>query len=262
LKVVIVSDVHLGYENSDKSSFNSFLDGLREDAEATDFVLLGDIVDMWRRDASGVFLENQDVMKKITALNKKMNVHYVAGNHDYHVLKLQNHSYPFKFEKNLNLLDGELNYRFLHGYEFDPAQQEPFMEALCRVMSDEAGSIESEAWASLTREWSDAKKFFYALLLRRRSFRKTASNLLLNPENRLKDTYGEVEKRACSYVQRGEILVFGHTHRPFINKEEKVVNTGSWVTDAPIHNTFVELLKGKPRLFVFGGEEIKERVEC
>ena len=78
----------------------------------------------------------------------------------------------------------------------------------------------------------------------------------------MKETYKEVEKRACSSVKPSEILVFGHTHRPFINKKENVVNTGSWVTDSPVHNTFVELANGKPRLFVFDKGEITERVEC
>ena len=53
LKLVIVSDLHLGYKNADKDSFNRFLVSLESDNEATDLVLLGDIVDMWRRDAAG-----------------------------------------------------------------------------------------------------------------------------------------------------------------------------------------------------------------
>ena len=38
-----------------------------------------------------------------------------------------------------------------------------------------------------------------------------------------------------------------------------VVNTGSWVTDATTRNTYVVLEHGKPRLFVYEGEEIMER---
>ena len=60
----------------------------------TDLVLLRDVVDMWRRDASGVFLENKDVVDRALLLQKKMRVYYIAGNHDYHVLKLQGHGYP------------------------------------------------------------------------------------------------------------------------------------------------------------------------
>jgi hypothetical protein len=33
----------------------------------------------------------------------------------------------------------------------------------------------------------------------------------------------------------------------------------SWVTDAADYNTYVELSNGKPRLFVFGGQQITKR---
>jgi predicted phosphodiesterase len=85
--------------------------------------------------------------------------------------------------------------------------------------------------------------------------------LLLDPEERLKESLNRVEKRALSSIQPGEILIFGHTHRPFINKEENLANTGSWITTAQIHNTYVRLENGKPRLFVFGGEEVTERID-
>jgi predicted phosphodiesterase len=57
-------------------------------------------------------------------------------------------------------------------------------------------------------------------------------------------------------------LVFGHTHRPFVNTSENVINTGSWVTDAPVHNTYVRIDAGRPRLYVYGGSEITQREEC
>src|SRR5215467_1914860 len=143
LAIVVVSDQHLGYQNSDKPAFNAFLDQLSGDSSVTDLVLLGDVVDMWRRDASGVFLENSDTLGKITSLMKTMTVHYVAGNHDFHTLQLQGHSYPFNFVRNLQLNVGGYNYRFVHGWEFDRLQQEPLMEALCRVMSDGVGDFET-----------------------------------------------------------------------------------------------------------------------
>jgi len=39
LVIVATSDQHLGYENSDKTAFNSFLDQLQADASVTHFVL-------------------------------------------------------------------------------------------------------------------------------------------------------------------------------------------------------------------------------
>jgi UDP-2,3-diacylglucosamine pyrophosphatase LpxH len=262
-KVVVTSDQHLGYANSDKESFKLFLYQIQQDPTVTDLVLLGDVVDMWRRDASGLFIENWDILEIIMAMRNKLNVHYVAGNHDYHVLQLLNHKYPFTFLKDLTINDGNWTYKFLHGYEFDPEQEPSIMEALCRVMSDEVGNFESGAWATLTRDWSDIKYFLSSILpFEKNRIREKTTHLQLNPELRLQNTIGLVEKRACASVQPGEILVFGHTHKPFVNTKENVANSGSWVTDAPTHNTYVELTEGKPRLLRFGGGEIIERYEC
>ena len=158
--VFVASDQHIGYANSDKTAFNGFLDSLATEPNITDLVLLGDVMDMWRRDASGVFLENKDVLDKIAVLQKRMQVHYIAGNHDFHVLELKNHGYPFQFVNGLSIPDGDTTYKFLHGWQFDELQQPPLMEALCRVMSDEVGNFESGVWAQLTRDWSDAGYFF------------------------------------------------------------------------------------------------------
>ena len=70
---------------------------------------------------------------------------------------------------------------------------------------------------------------------------KNVQNLLLPPEERLKPYLSDVEKKAYSTLNADETLIFGHTHRPFISSYSRVLNTGSWVSDAEFHNTFVEL---------------------
>ncbi len=271
-KIVVISDLHLGYEKCDRASLISFLDKLQEDPAVTDLVLLGDIVDMWRRDASGVFLENREVINKIIGLQEKMKVHYVAGNHDYHVLHLKNSKqyihYPMQFNENLTITDGNYTYRFVHGYEFEygPREANPtmhlVMNALCRVMSDEQGYVEDDVWGLVTKGWSEIEYFFSTILLfRKRRIRSITTQLRDNPETRLQDKIRDVDKRAYD-AQGGrpnEILVYGHTHQPFINEQENLVNSGSWVTDAAIRNTYVELCEGKPRLFIYGKGEVKER---
>ena len=105
---------------------------------------MGDILDMWHRDASGGFLENMETMHIIKELQGKVKVHWVAGNHDYHLLKLKNrdsyYHYPFEFKETLELKDGKHTYRFMHGYEFEYGNEldfmKPIMEAFCRIMSD------------------------------------------------------------------------------------------------------------------------------
>ena len=53
-------------------------------------------------------------------------------------------------------------------------------------------------------------------------------------------------------IREDELLVFGHTHRPFTSLEKNVVNTGSWLKYAEgnckylkIKNEKVELLDYK-----------------
>ena len=56
------------------------------------------------------------------------------------------------------------------------------------------------------------------------------------------------------------VLIYGLTHHPFINDKQNLVNSGSWVKDATPYNTYVEISDGRPRLFVYEGEEIMERI--
>ena len=234
---------------------------LQHDQEVTHLVLLGDVVDMWRRDASGVFLESHDILEKILALSKKMNVYFVAGNHDYHLLHLINkpgRRYPIQFSHDLVLPDGNYQYLFKHGWEYDPEQQRPIMEAMCRVMSDEMGGVESAIWNILTHE--SGLLMWLKSVVKGGRLKQQIHKLQSRPEERLKDNLGLVEQNACKDVKANQVLVFGHTHRPFVNKKENVANTGSWVTDATAdYNTYVELSNGQPRLYVFDGQEITKR---
>jgi UDP-2,3-diacylglucosamine pyrophosphatase LpxH len=262
MRVVVTSDHHLGYVNADKEAFNSFLDQLAQENDLTHFVLLGDVVDMWRRDASGVFLEAHDTIAKILALKSKgVQVSYVAGNHDYHVLDLLPSKYPIQFIKELSLNDGPVTYRFVHGYEFDPEQKVPFMAFLCRVMSDTGGALEQHLWTdfnSLNNIFSKIEPTFV-----KADIAAVAEKLHRRPEERLQGSLGHINSTACQQVKPGEVLIFGHTHVPFINKAENVANTGSWVKDSTPYDTYVELANGKPRLFTFGPpkQEITERTD-
>ena len=257
--IVATSDQHLGSDTSDKSSFEAFLYQIRADTTITDFVLLGDVVDMWRRDASGVFLENREIFDKIASIAEDIKVHYVYGNHDYHLRCLKDHSYPFEFKECLPLTEDGRKYRFVHGYQFDKIQQDELMEALCRTMSDEMGDFESGVWAMLIRNYS-VLRYFFSLIFEKRKYRKKAEEIQLKPEERLARTLDDIEKEAGRCVDPGEILVFGHTHVPFINESGTVVNTGCWVKDAPIHNTYVRLDADGPRLFEFRKGDITEKV--
>jgi UDP-2,3-diacylglucosamine pyrophosphatase LpxH len=271
MKTIVVSDIHLGSKSCDRQSFDAFLTSLREDKELTDLVVLGDFVDMWRRDASGVFLENMDTLQLLKDLRGNVRLHFVAGNHDYHLLRLRNtaphYNYPFEFRRSLDLHDGVFTYRFVHGYEFEYGKERELMdvamEVLCHVMSDSEGIEEEEFWTYLIKTLTDLHFSAITKSLEGHGTMIRAKSLREGPETRLKDKLEEAERKAheAHSGASNEILVFGHTHHPFINSKENVVNTGSWVHEATPHNTYVELTDGKPRLFVFGEGEVLDRLD-
>ena len=255
-KIIITSDQHLGYDKSNVANFNNFLDYILTDAEVDSLILLGDLIDMWRRDASGLFLEFSETVRKLLRIAEKVEVHIVAGNHDYHLLRLQDHGYPLKFYKSLPEVEitTTRNKRFIfkHGWKFDLVQHPLIMEAMCHNMSDEAGQAISSVYHILDVAKDSLDKDLKEVI----RFHDTqgqgyVKNLLLPPETRLESYFPDVERKAYESVGQGEILVFGHTHRPFVSSDQKVINFGCWVSDAQISNTFVQIEGEEMRLCQF-----------
>lgn len=286
-KIVVTSDQHLGYEKSNVKDFINFLDYIykRDDIEA--LILLGDLIDMWRRDASGLFLEFSDIVKQLLNLKDSKNVrtYIIAGNHDYHLLKLLDAAYHFNFypeipDNSLSVHSSPssalpaltfpstngLKYKFRHGWEFDLAQHPIIMEAMCHNMSDEAGHARSSIYhiLEITKDYLGNQLKGIIDYHNTEGKNGYVENLLLPPEERLKPYVGDVEKKAYTSVNEGEVLIFGHTHRPFVSDDMKLVNTGSWVSDAEVHNTFVELEGKEIKLFQFKDQqkitEIRSRI--
>ncbi len=84
--ILAVSDIHLGYSQSNVDEFDAFLQTTIDRTDVDILVILGDFIDMWRRDISGLFLENHQILQSLLTLQQKKTVYYVAGNHDYHLV--------------------------------------------------------------------------------------------------------------------------------------------------------------------------------
>ncbi|MBS7629872.1 metallophosphoesterase, partial [Candidatus Bathyarchaeota archaeon] len=77
--IVVVSDVHLGYRNSNRQLFLKFLEEICKPLGPDDhLILLGDILDFWRRNNVLVAIENEIIFKTLESLNS--NIHYIIGN--------------------------------------------------------------------------------------------------------------------------------------------------------------------------------------
>lgn len=269
--ILVVSDVHIGYKNSNVDKFKEFLKETTDRHDVELFVVLGDFVDMWRRDVSGIFLENNEVLQMLLELKKKTPVRCVIGNHDYHLLKLLDHHYPIQFEKPFEKKIDNATYKFTHGYEYDPIQIKvpAFLDAFCKTFSDKAGEKKSDFWSQLT---SGNKKLetWIKDIIKRNSKKKIISfneqtekeeyfKYLLNPPKKRKSiTKGWVEKTARERLKKGQVTIFGHTHRPFVSKDRRLANTGSWISDEKTPNTYLELDGKTIRLFQYGKGEITD----
>jgi UDP-2,3-diacylglucosamine pyrophosphatase LpxH len=247
--IVVASDVHLGYQGSNRQSFLNFLEEICRPLGPEDsLVLLGDILDFWRRNNVAVAIENELIFETMESFKAK--VHYIVGNHDYTLitLKLPENQF-FNVKKTLRLEDNGISYNFIHGYQlealavFEPLtieEYESLCVSLCQRTGDFIGDILSVLWDTIHLSFKKGDKR-----------QQTMRSITEVPESR-RDMH-RVEQLARSSVKDlflglswDSKLIFGHTHRPFV--EDNVANTGSWVSDAKMQNTYLEIEGGKMEL--------------
>jgi len=249
--ILVVSDVHLAEKaddpqtREDDAEFLEFLDYIASDLlkNGGELVLLGDIIDLWRRDFVKAMLESEPVISKLMEMRSKINIHYLVGNHDYHMLRLgdifKENGYPISVTKELRLQDGGKKYFFIHGYQLEVlanpyyksmSAYETFSEGLC-LAGDDTGNAADKLWATF-----QASKSALDGLKRLPSDIKGAIDSMINrPSIRMERVYGDVDRIAMSNarvlylgMEKDETLVFGHTHEPFLEVENGAINTGSW----------------------------------
>jgi UDP-2,3-diacylglucosamine pyrophosphatase LpxH len=155
--LVAVSDIHLGDNAANRLGFVDFIERyLKPNAEEiTALYLLGDILDLWKRNSSTVIHDNLDILNSVCNLG--FHVYYLVGNHDF-IMADENGS--ALFENPPRNLDGALanmtisatqtatsgkkRFRFIHGHQIDYWYALPFYEAFCRAMCH-SGEITSRS---------------------------------------------------------------------------------------------------------------------
>ena len=165
---IAVSDVHLGYDKSDKEAFKEFIQRVLEQGSIDHLILLGDILDLWRRDNDGLIRESEDIFRMFRTLleNQKIGeIHYVVGNHDF-VIDTICEKFPiltnlFTFKSGISSIPKWLElplakeqksfakkYRFVHGHQFREGLV-PGYDGFCFLMcqqGDLLGRVSSTAW--------------------------------------------------------------------------------------------------------------------
>jgi len=242
MRAVILSDLHIGYKHSDTMALEGFVESLMEDRPDR-LVLLGDIFDFWRCSGTDLLIRHQSIVERLLQLP----VSYVHGNHDYSMLKLSRR-FPeepgLEVKTALTLRNKNTRFVLRHGYDLEVFTSmevvglevyEAFSEAMCRT-GRMGGTIAGWLWSVVE--------------VARGKLSPTARGLLSvaaskSPEER--STLDKVDALAKSPsrtillgMRPDDVLVFGHTHRPF--KDPGTVNTGSWVmTKNKKEHTYLEI---------------------
>lgn len=78
-KSVFISDIHLGTKSCKAKRLHDFLSSI----ECENLYLVGDIIDGWALRRKHYWTKGQtEVIRKVLKLSEKINVTYIAGNHD------------------------------------------------------------------------------------------------------------------------------------------------------------------------------------
>lgn len=247
--IVVVSDVHLGSDVGRKCRgtgracddldldplFQTFMGHIGKEYLHTKedrLILLGDIFDFWRRDAAAVLIDNQEIISKIKDISKRSVINYVVGNHDYSIRNMWRgagtNSLFSTMGKSLNLeINGE-PFTFIHGHQLEILanpfnKNEKMYNAISVALCDSAGatgSIASTIWSAI----DPSKQLDYT-----KSLKKNTSERLKGKHN-ARDTVENLAQSKSRSIYTGAEgwLVYGHTHKGYVDELSKTVNTGSW----------------------------------
>jgi UDP-2,3-diacylglucosamine pyrophosphatase LpxH len=266
-KAILVSDLHLGYGKCNVSAFTDFLEDCISNGSSKEysFFILGDLWDLWRKHDIIYSRESNDVLSLI---NQFKIVYYLPGNHDHITLDAAQ-TYPdfncYNIRRYFRIKSGEKNFFLVHGHELEvlsklislnPSEYDKISDELCR-MNDTEGNIASylhEMYHKLFKQGQPQITDFLQTAEQRQGM----------------DAIDKFAKSKAKYpllgMQLNDILIFGHTHRPYIDIENSVVNTGAWTADMLIPKWFeeeygqdkacsgwyVEINKGEYKLVPYG----------
>jgi UDP-2,3-diacylglucosamine pyrophosphatase LpxH len=240
-KAIIVSDLHLGYGKCNATAFTDFLANQISKGNSKEYSLfiLGDLWDLWRKHDIIYSRESDEVLSLI---NQFKDVYYLPGNHDHITLDASEH-YPdfncYNIKRYFRIKSGEKNFFLVHGHELEvlsklislkPSEYDKISDELCR-MNDTEGNIASYLHDMYHKVFKQGQP--------------QITDFLQTAEQREgMDAIDKFAKSKARYpllgMQLNDILIFGHTHRPYIDIKNRVVNTGAWTADMLIPKWFEE----------------------
>ncbi|MHA1935224.1 MAG: metallophosphoesterase [Candidatus Thorarchaeota archaeon] len=269
---IAVSDVHLGYDaKCDINAFDAFIAELETptgkilplEEKVSHLILMGDILDLWRRDNDIVLDQHRNLLQRIHDLHSRMNVHWVWGNHDYETCLVslieREIGDKIKFTDILRLpgnsrtLQNGESYVFVHGHQIEFGRKGFELAGIFLCNAGEGtGAQMTHTWATLQNvvktlnpigNWFREKYFNYIQkdhderdeepvtgFIQKR-FWNFYSGFQPIPTHNEEKVRGIASRRIS--LNYNEILVFGHTHDSWAGT--RVSNTGCWYQNKPHH---------------------------
>lgn len=125
---------------------------------------------------------------------------------------------------------------------------ETFADILC-MAGDDAGKAADAIWKEIGGGWNTWHKIRDLFGFGSHSSNPDPKITLSWVKGKINEISLEPEKRDLKMLKeyavklideryKGEFLVYGHTHEPFVKVEKKIANTGSWVKSS---TTYLEI---------------------
>lgn len=239
-RAVVVSDLHLLYDGTEVDAILQLMDEL-EDNPPDELILNGDVYELWRGDLAGNMWLSSEFTEMIVGLEERgVEVTYVQGNHDDWFSRHTDPARGYPLTQQLDYrttLDGQ-DFFFTHGHKYEPTYIPPTNDLLS-ITNDWMGSASDWLWDNRPAPDNPAENAALTVLGPAGSY--------LNPDDLQTNTIRRdaIERGIRREAADGEWAIFGHTHTPYINEQERVANTGN-ITSGQA--TYIEIEGGQPAL--------------
>ncbi|WP_094228610.1 UDP-2,3-diacylglucosamine diphosphatase [Methanolobus psychrotolerans] len=271
MSIIAVSDVHLGMKGAKEQEFVNFIEEAKLKG-VEHLVLLGDIIDIWRRDFIKAVLECSRSLTLLNDLADKMKVHYIVGNHDFYLLRLSEllgKNFPFEVKKSTVIKSKNQEFFFFHGYQLEVLcnpyyksmkTYETFSEQMC-LAGDDTGNAADAAW----KLFQSSRSILDSLKRIPENPLDALRSMMKPPEERIRnfnkhnviepieELAGAETRHFLFDIHPGQHLIYGHTHHQYLKKENKVANTGSWGFGDDKKLEYIEIVNDEVMLKEFTG---------
>lgn len=214
--VVVLSDLHLGMNNSKPKKILKFLESI----ETNILILNGDIIDIDALNRNHKWKNiHTKVITKIMDISRKSTVIYIRGNHDDDVKELYGSNIMgIIFCDEYILERNGMRYLIFHGDKIDVSTKWKFLTYIGSIGYDI--SLKINNWYNSFREWQNLPYHSISKIIKENV--KEALSFVNN-----------FEQNSCDYAKKKNCsaVICGHIHIPTIKQYNGIsyMNSGDWV---------------------------------